>query len=108
MTIPSILRHVVLFGFKPGTSEQETDEIVRRVCALRHQVPGILALEWGVNVSPEGLAKGHSHCFTLTFETAEARDAYLPHPDHAAFVAWVGPVIETVTVLDYWANVTLP
>jgi hypothetical protein len=99
------LRHVVLFGFKTEVSEAETREISRRFGALPGEVPGIEAFEWGVNNSPEGLNRGLTHAFTLTFATAEARDAYLVHPTHAAFAQWVGQFIEAVTVVDYWAQV---
>ena len=99
-----VLRHVVLFGFKEGTSVNEVAEIVRRFVRLKDLVPGIETLEWGENNSPEGLNKGLSHAFVLTFATSAARDAYLPHPDHQAFADWVGPWIEHVTVVDYWAT----
>jgi len=99
------LRHVVLFGFKTAVSEAETSEIVRRFHALPAEVPGIDGFESGVNNSPEGLNRGLTHAFTLTFATAEARDAYLAHPTHLAFAIWVGQFIEAVTVVDYWAEV---
>ena len=99
------LRHVVLFGFKADVAEARTSEIVQRFGALRDQVPGIEALEWGVNNSPEGLNRGLTHAFTLTFVTTAARDAYLAHPTHAAFAQWVGEFVEAVTVVDYWAAV---
>jgi len=98
------LRHVVMFGFKTGTSPEEVAEIVCRFTALKDLVPGIEAFEWGENNSPEGLNQGLSHCFFLCFATAAARDAYLPHPDHKAFADWVGQWVEHVTVLDYWAQ----
>ena len=104
MTEPTHLRHIVMLGFKPGTSDAETAEIVRRFGALQGIVPGIESFEWGVNNSPEGLNQGLSHCFTLTIGSTEARDTYLPHPDHVAFADWVGAWVETVTVLDYWAT----
>jgi hypothetical protein len=98
------LRHVVLFGLKIGVSEAQIDELVARFRALRSLVPGIDAFEWGKDVSPEGLGRGHSHCFTLTFASETARDAYLVHPNHLAFVEWIGPVIEKALVVDYWAQ----
>lgn len=96
------LRHIVMFGFKEGTSENEVAEIARRFAALRDLVPGIEAFEWGENNSPEGKSQGLTHCFVLTFASAEARDAYLPHPDHQAFAGFARQWIEKVTVFDYW------
>ncbi|MDO1502682.1 Dabb family protein [Winogradskyella maritima] len=37
--------------------------------------------EWGTNNSPEGLDKGFTHAFFLTFKSEEDRAIYLPHPD---------------------------
>ncbi len=98
------LRHVVLFGFKPEVSAAQIDNIVERFRALKQLVPGIEAFECGVNVSPEGVAQGHTHCFMLTFASEAARDAYLPHPRHREFVTWVGPFKEKALVVDYWAS----
>ena len=98
------LRHVVLFGFKTGVGEAEIDEVVSRFRALREQVPGIEAFESGVNNSPEGLNRGLTHAFLLTFATTAARDASLIHPTHVAFAQWVGQFVGTVTVVDYFAQ----
>lgn len=99
-----MLRHVVLFGFTPEATPADIDAVVARFCALKGLVPGVEALEWGRDVSPEGLAQGHSHAFTLTFATEAARDAYLPHPAHQAFVAFIGPFVARALVVDYWAE----
>ena len=102
------LRHIVLFGFRNGTTGAEIEEIVRRFGSLASTVPGIEAFEWGVNNSPEGKAGGHSHCFTLTFGSEAARDAYLPHPKHQEFVAFASASIERALVFDHWANAAAP
>lgn len=103
-----VLRHVVMFGFKPDTTPEQVTEIERRFVALREEIDGVVGLEWGTNVSPEGLNKEQTHCFFLTFETEAARDAYLPHPAHKAFVDFVGPHVHAVTVMDYWARTDSP
>lgn len=98
-----VLRHVVLFGFAASATEDDVTEVVRRFTALRDLVPGIEGFEWGRNNSPENLHHGLTHCFMLTFHSTDARDAYLVAPDHVAFADWVGPLVENVTVVDYWA-----
>ena len=98
------LRHVVMFGFKAAAGEAQVDELIARFRALESLVPDIDAFEWGANNSPEGLNQGHTHAFTLTFPSEAARDAYLPHPHHKAFVEWAGPFIEKALVVDYWAR----
>lgn len=100
----SVLRHVVLFKFKDGTTPQKIGEIVDAFSALPSKIPEIAAYEWGVNNSPEGLNKGLTHGFLLTFKSEADRDVYLPHPDHKAFGELLTPHLDDVTVLDYWSK----
>ena len=98
------LRHVVLFKFKEGTTPAEQQAVETAFAALPAKIPKIVAFEWGTNNSPEGLDKGFTHCFFLTFKSEADRDAYLPHPDHKAFGEIAGPHIEDVLVVDYWTE----
>lgn len=99
-----LLRHVVLFTFTDDATPAQVDSIVAGFRVLPKTIPGIVAFEWGTNNSPEGLAKGHTHCFLVTFRSEKERDAYLPHPDHQAFVATLKPLLKDVTVVDYWTQ----
>jgi quinol monooxygenase YgiN len=99
-----LLRHVALFAFKDDASYETVDAIVTGFAALPAAIPGIIAYEWGTNVSPEGLNDGFTHCFTLTFAEAEDRDAYLVHPAHQRFVEMLKPALAKSLVLDYWAR----
>ena len=98
------LRHVVLFAFKDGATAEQVDAVVTGFGQLPSAIPGITAYEWGTNVSPEGLNNGFTHCFTLTFQSAQDRDAYLVHPAHQAFVGTLAACLERSLVLDYWAT----
>jgi len=100
----SVLRHVVLFKFNEDTSEEKIKEIENAFAALPSKISEIAAYEWGINNSPEGLNKGLTHCFFVTFNSEADREAYLPHPDHQAFVQLLGPSLEDVTVVDYWTK----
>jgi len=95
------IRHLVLLRFTNDTPDAERREIESAFAALPAQIADITGFEWGINNSPEGLAKGFTHAFAVTFETAAARDAYLPHPAHVAFVARLKPRLGDVLVLDY-------
>ena len=97
------VRHVVMFSFKPNAP---VIDIVNAFDALVVSLGESVVQEYerGTQCSPEGLDKGMTHVFTLTFASIEARDAYLPHPLHAAFVAkWVKPFVADVLVSDYVA-----
>lgn len=105
VTMPdSVLRHVVLFGFKETASAEDVQKVIDAFKALPSQISEIKGFEWGTNSSPEGLNQGLTHAFTLTFHSDADRDAYLPHPAHKAFGGVVGPVLDKVTVVDYWTK----
>lgn len=99
-----LLRHVVLFQFQEEATPEQVQEIVEAFGRLPSQIDAIHAYEWGTDVSPEGLSKGFTHCFLVTFKTEQARDEYLPHPAHQAFVAKLRPILKDVTVVDYWTR----
>ena len=98
------LRHVVLLKFKEDATEQEITKVQEAFSALEDKISEIDDYEWGTNNSPEGLDKGFTHCFLVTFESEEDRATYLPHPEHKAFVEIMDPHVEDVLVFDYWAN----
>lgn len=99
-----LLRHVVLFKFKEGTTKDQVQEIEVAFRSLPSKIDTIRGFEWGTNVSPEGKSKGLTHCFLVTFADEKGRDAYLPHAAHKDFVKLVGPHVEDVCVVDYWAQ----
>lgn len=98
------LRHVVLFKFKEGTDPAAINKVEKAFAALPQKIPEIRSFEWGLNNSPEGLHKGFTHCYLLTFASEEDRAVYLPHPDHQAFGALLTDILEDVTVVDYWVR----
>lgn len=100
----SVLRHVVLFGFKESSKPEEVQAVIDAFIALPSQISEIKGFEWGMNSSPEGLNQGLTHAFTLTFHSNADRDVYLPHPAHKTFGGIVGPHLDKVTVVDYWTK----
>ena len=98
------LLHVVAFKFKASASKEQIQEVVDAFRALPKKITAIQSFDWGTNVSTEKRDKGFTHGFTLSFKTAQDRDNYLVHPEHKAFGKLVGPVLEDVFVIDYWAQ----
>lgn len=98
------LRHVVMFKFKDSASKEDIQKVEEAFSALPSKIPSIKGFEWGINNSPETFDKGFTHCFLLTFDSEEGRDAYLPHPAHNAFGEIVGPILDDLHVMDYWTN----
>ena len=99
-----VLRHVVLFKFKDGTTDQQVEQIEEAFCALPDKVDAIYNLEWGTDVSVEGKSEGFTHCFLVTFLSEEDRAEYIPHPEHKAFGTLLGPHLDKVLVVDFWTR----
>ncbi|MBT29674.1 MAG: hypothetical protein CMO01_08420 [Thalassobius sp.] len=99
-----MLRHVVLFKFKEGTTDAEVKEIEEAFKGLKEKIDVIKDFEWGTDVSVENKSEGFTHCFFVTFADEAGREVYLPHPDHKAFGQVAGPHIEKVLVFDYWVK----
>ena len=95
------IQHVVCFKFKDEASQEQIKEVENAFSALKKKIPEIDKLEWGTNNSPEGLNKGFTHCFIVTFPNEKAREIYLPHPEHKAFVAILKPILDDVFVIDF-------
>ena len=97
------LRHIVVFKYKPGATEDQIKQVTDAFVALKTKIPGIVSIEHGVNNSPEKRNLGFTHVYQVTFTNAAARDAYLPHPAHKEFGALLGKlgVLEDVFVVDY-------
>lgn len=99
-----MLRHVVMFKFKDGTTPEQVKSIEDGFRALPAKIPAIRDFEWGTDVSVENKASGFTHCFLVTFPSDKDRDAYLPHPAHQEFVKLVLEHIDKVLVVDYWSS----
>ena len=98
------LYHVVSLKFKSTASPDDIKKIQDAFVALKDKIDGVESLNWGTDVSPEHKNKGFTHCFVLTFNSEKARDAYLEHPEHKAFVKMLGPVLDDVIVIDFWSG----
>ena len=96
-----MIRHLVLLKFSEEATTDRRAELAAAFARLATQIPEVRSLEWGLNVSPEGLDKGFTHCFLVTFEDEAARDVYLPHPAHLAFVGELKPWLADALVVDY-------
>ena len=103
-TSEKLLRHVVLFKFKETSTAADIKKVEDAFRALPSKIKSIKSLEWGINNSPENINQGFTHCFFVTFKSEKDRADYLPHPDHKAFGKILGPHLDKVLVVDYWAE----
>lgn len=97
-----MFEHLVVFKFNDKITPAKQQEFVSQLLALQDEIPGIIDLTAGINVTEE---TDHIQGFTLglrvTFEDQEALRAYGSHPAHQAFVASLNGWVENVIVTDF-------
>ena len=100
-----MIRHIVFVRIRPEVQRHEVEGLFAELAALKDVVPGLLSFASGPDSSPEGLARGYTHAFSVDFVDAAARDAYLPHPAHqkagARLVAATQGGLDGLAVLDF-------
>ena len=94
------IKHIVLLKFKPTTTEALIEDTFQNLAGLKGLIPGIAEFVGGPYSSPEGLNQGYTHGFVMTFDSPEARDAYLPHPEHERVKSKIAPLVESVVAFD--------
>jgi hypothetical protein len=99
-----VLRHIVMYKFKPETTPAQIQEVIDAFAGLPKRIDTIVGYEAGPNVSKEGKSEGFTHVFVVTFKTEADLAAYLVHPAHEAYVKVVKDKREKVVVFDYWAG----
>ncbi len=77
-----MITHMVLLRVRKDVTARTVERVFGEIGALQSRLHGILSFAWGPYSSPEGLGRGYTHGFCMTFRDAAARDAYLPHPEH--------------------------
>jgi hypothetical protein len=86
--------HLVLLRFRPDAAPEDIAALFEQLRGLADAIEGITGFRGGAYRSPEGLNRGFSHGFVMTFSSEAARDAYLPHPAHQRVVAMLLPMLE--------------
>ena len=96
----SQVTHVVLVTWKSGSSAAARESIRPAVRGLGETIQGIVSIVEGPSSSPEGLEDGLEYGFVITFENAQARDSYLPDPNHRVVASAIGEIAQRVVVFD--------
>lgn len=95
------IQHLVLLKFKADIADEKIGELFGQLEGLTQLIEGITSFAGGPYSSHEGLNQGYTHGFSMTFESAAARDAYLPHPEHERVKGAILPCIEGVVAFDF-------
>jgi hypothetical protein len=99
-----VLRHIVLYQFKPEISAAQVQEVIDTFAALPKKIDTIIGFEHGLNISQEGKSDGLTHAFQVTFRNEADLKKYLDHPAHLDYVKVVKDRRLKVVVFDYWVD----
>ena len=97
------IQHVVLLKIKDEVSEEKVSDLFEKLAELKQLIPGITYFAGGPYSSHEGLNQGYTHGFVMTFDKAQSRDNYLPHPEHERVKGDILPCIDGVVAFDFEA-----
>jgi Stress responsive A/B Barrel Domain len=88
------ITHIVLMRVREDVPACMIERVFREIGALQSKIAGILSYAWGPSLPSEGFERGYTHGFYMTFVDVEARDAYLPHPEHRKAARSLLPIVE--------------
>lgn len=91
--------HIVLLKFKPTISEEQAQDILKKVADLKNKLP-VESVHLGVNFSAR--SKGFTHGFTMVFKDRAALETYDKSPEHIdAVLNFIRPNIDDILAFDY-------
>ena len=94
-----MIRHIVFFKFKEGTSKDEHDSLIVALKELKSKISLVRELEVGSDVG--GKANSYDIALNSVFETFNDVEEYAVHPDHVEVVKLVKQLCESSVKVDF-------
>lgn len=95
-----MVEHIVCFKFKPETTEEQIDTLIRRLQALKEAIPTVVDLTAGKTFTPER-GQGYSAALVVRFNDKAGLNFYQPHPKHVAVKEYIAEICESTLAIDY-------
>ncbi|MGH9154521.1 MAG: Dabb family protein [Acidimicrobiales bacterium] len=95
-----MLRHVVVFNWKPSTAAGDVDALRAGLAELPGRIPEIRVYSFG----PDAGVGSQNADFALVadFDDADSFRRYVAHPDHQALIAdLVAPIVATRQAVQF-------
>jgi len=88
-----MIRHIVLFTWKPDTTDQQKERVASELSMLSKTLPGIRAYHFGADA---GLVTGNADFgLTADFDDADGYLVYRNHPAHLEVLEkTIGPILD--------------
>ncbi len=93
--------HTFIFRCHPDVTDTQKTQLLQSVRALQGQIPGLLAIHTGVNVSPR--SQGYQLGGVMHFTDRAALASYNDHPAHQALLPAIAPLLRDVIEVDFEA-----
>jgi hypothetical protein len=93
------VQHIVMIEFKDGTSDEAITEALNAVGGLKDKIEGVLEVQSGKDFS--GRAGNFTHGIIVRMRDKDVLSAYGPHPAHKEVQGLLGPIVETLWVIDF-------
>jgi len=91
--------HLVFFAVREDTSEEDLEDLVSSIRALRDEVPSTVDLSVGEDFS--GRSGGYTHALLARFEDTAGLKEYMEHRAHLAVVEKLDATTTGRIVVDY-------
>ena len=88
--------HTFAFRWKPDVTENQKQRVIDEIRALQGQIPGVLEVWVGVNISPR--SQGYELGGVMKFADRGTLEAYNTHPVHQKLLTWLMPLIDPLEV----------
>ena len=93
-----MIKHVVLFNIKAGTSQKQIDAMVAGYNSMKDVVPELLSWSMGPNLRSDG---EFAHAMVAVVENMETLQRYVDHPLHKQVATELGrPIFEKRVIAD--------
>ncbi len=97
-----MIKHVVIFKFKPFLNDEEKlekeQEIKVALLALKEKIEVLRSIEVGININPN---EEYDLILTTTFDKFEDIEVYAKHPAHLEVAALIKPLKAGRACVDY-------
>jgi len=94
-----MIRHIVLFKFKKGVTQQEKNSLARELENLGKIIERVRSLEVAFDEARQH--NSYDLALNAVFDTMEDMEAYSVHPAHVKAVDTVNRLCETRVKIDY-------
>src|SRR5918992_4469001 len=95
----AMIDHLVFFAVREGASQEEVEDLVSSIRALRDEVSSTVDLSVGEDFS--GRSGGYTHALFARFEDTAGLQEYMEHPAHLAVVEKLDATTTGRIVVDY-------